>query len=470
MYKRDEQNLFQHLDFIILDSIMMQIAFVISYMLRNGLYNPYAQADYSQMAIVMGVLLVGVSLIADGYKNILWRGYPEELRQCAKIVSVVSLLLVAYLFVVRKSSDYSRYILLMTWMLGGYLIYIEHIIWKSIVVNKMRRRVDRRRILLIASDEGTARKILEDFESQEVCDFLVVRIVLLGEPPPEKIRGILLLANLREAREYAAAHVVDEVFIHTTWRQDVPEWFIEDCLDMAIVVHQNIKEKIPRSVHREVSRLGGYTVVTACISSATAKQLFIKRAMDIAGSLVGTVLTGIVFLIVAPVIRLQSPGPVIFKQKRVGKNGRPFDIYKFRSMNPDAEQQKEELMKENTMKGPIAKFNNDPRIFPFGKFMRKWSIDEMPQFWNVLKGDMSLVGTRPPTMDEYGKYEIHHKKRLAAKPGLTGLWQISGRSDVRDFEEIIRLDARYISEWNLSLDIKILCHTVIAVFRRRGAQ
>ena len=219
-----------------------------------------------------------------------------------------------------------------------------------------------------------------------------------------------------------------------------------------------------------MSRLGGYTVVTACISSATAKQLFIKRAMDIAGSLVGTVLTGIVFLIVAPVIRLQSPGPVIFKQKRVGKNGRPFDIYKFRSMNPDAEQQKEELMKENTMKGPIAKFNNDPRIFPFGKFMRKWSIDEMPQFWNVLKGDMSLVGTRPPTLDEYGKYEIHHKKRLAAKPGLTGLWQISGRSDVRDFEEIIRLDARYISEWNLSLDIKILCHTVIAVFRRRGAQ
>lgn len=127
-------------------------------------------------------------------------------------------------------------------------------------------------------------------------------------------------------------------------------------------------------------------------------------------------------------------------------------------------------MEQNKMRGPIAKFDNDPRIFPFGKFIRKWSIDELPQFWNVLKGDMSLVGTRPPTVDEYEQYELHHKKRLATRPGLTGMWQVSGRSDIEDFEEIVQLDSAYIAGWHLSLDIKILFQTVLAVLRQKGAE
>ena len=167
---------------------------------------------------------------------------------------------------------------------------------------------------------------------------------------------------------------------------------------------------------------------------------------------------------------MQSPGPIFFTQTRVGKNGRPFKIYKFRSMYTDAEERKKELMEQNQMQGLMFKMEDDPRIFPIGKIMRKFSIDELPQFWNVLKGEMSLVGTRPPTMDEFEQYEAHHRARLGNKPGLTGMWQVSGRSKITDFEEVVGLDTYYISNWNLALDVRILLKTVKVVLLGRGAE
>ena len=191
--------------------------------------------------------------------------------------------------------------------------------------------------------------------------------------------------------------------------------------------------------------------------------------MDILGALAGLLLTGIAYLIFAPVIRRQSPGPVFFSQERVGRNGRIFHIYKFRTMYMDAEERKKELMEQNKMKGFMFKMDNDPRIIPIGRFLRKSSIDEFPQFWNVLKGDMSLVGTRPPTVDEYKQYEMRHRKRLAMRPGITGMWQVSGRSDIVDFEEIVALDAKYITDWSLRTDLKIIWKTVKIVLKQDGA-
>ena len=192
--------------------------------------------------------------------------------------------------------------------------------------------------------------------------------------------------------------------------------------------------------------------------------------MDIVGSLVGLLITGIAFIIFAPIIKKQSPGPIFFSQTRVGKNGRQFKIYKFRSMYTDAEERKKELMEQNKMQGLMFKMDDDPRIFPIGKFMRKFSIDELPQFWNVLRGDMSLVGTRPPTLDEFEQYEAHHRARLGNKPGLTGMWQVSGRSKITDFEEVVSLDTAYISNWNLAMDVRILFKTVKVVLLGRGAE
>ena len=173
-------------------------------------------------------------------------------------------------------------------------------------------------------------------------------------------------------------------------------------------------------------------------------------------------------LFIAPAVKLESPGPLIFKQKRVGKNGRYFYIYKVRSMYQDAEARKAELMEKNEMKGFMFKMTDDPRITKVGKFIRSTSIDELPQFWNVLKGDMSLVGTRPPTVAEFKQYQGHHKRRLSMKPGITGMWQAYGRKTVSDFEEIVKMDLNYIDNWSIMLDIKILFKTVQSVLTTGG--
>ena len=175
-------------------------------------------------------------------------------------------------------------------------------------------------------------------------------------------------------------------------------------------------------------------------------------------------------MIVGPMIKLESPGPIFFAQKRVGRNGRIFKMYKFRSMYADAEERKKELMAQNEMNGLMFKMENDPRITKTGDFLRKTSLDEFPQFINILKGDMSLVGTRPPTLDEFAQYSPYHKKRLSFRPGLTGMWQVSGRSDITDFEEIVKLDVEYIDNWSFWLDIKILLKTFLEVFTQKGAR
>ena len=199
-------------------------------------------------------------------------------------------------------------------------------------------------------------------------------------------------------------------------------------------------------------------------------MIALKRAMDILGGLVGLTITAVVTIILGPLIKLESPGPLFFSQKRVGRNGRIFKIYKFRSMYQDAEERKKELMEQNEMDGFMFKMKDDPRITKIGKFIRKTSLDELPQFLNVLKGDMSLVGTRPPTVDEFEQYEGYHKRRLSMTPGLTGVWQVSGRSDIVDFEEIVAMDVDYICNWSLKRDFEIILKTVMVVLNSSGAR
>ncbi|MGB4598591.1 MAG: exopolysaccharide biosynthesis polyprenyl glycosylphosphotransferase, partial [Trichlorobacter sp.] len=201
----------------------------------------------------------------------------------------------------------------------------------------------------------------------------------------------------------------------------------------------------------------------------SASQLLAKRCLDIAGALIGLLLLGLMLPLVGLAIKLESPGPIFFGQLRLGEQGRPFRCWKLRSMVVDAEQRKQGLIAHNEMQGQMFKIKDDPRVTRVGRFIRKTSIDEFPQFWNVLKGEMSLVGTRPPTPDEVANYEDWHHKRISIRPGITGLWQVSGRNQIQDFDEVARLDIRYVENWSIWLDIKILCQTLWVVTLGRGA-
>jgi exopolysaccharide biosynthesis polyprenyl glycosylphosphotransferase len=197
----------------------------------------------------------------------------------------------------------------------------------------------------------------------------------------------------------------------------------------------------------------------------------IKRVTDIVGSIVGLLITAVLFPFIAIAIKLEDPkGPVFFSQTRIGKNGRRFRIYKFRSMYADAEARKKELMAKNEVQGLMFKMENDPRITKVGKFLRRTSLDELPQFWNIFKGDMSLVGTRPPTVDEFEQYNDYYRRRMSITPGLTGLWQVSGRSEVKDFNEVVKLDLQYIDNWSIGQDLKILIQTVGVVLLGKGSK
>jgi exopolysaccharide biosynthesis polyprenyl glycosylphosphotransferase len=210
-------------------------------------------------------------------------------------------------------------------------------------------------------------------------------------------------------------------------------------------------------------------ILTFSSKSLDAQQLFFKRLLDIVGALVGLAITVVAFPFIALAIKRDDPGPVFFSQDRVGMNGRIFKCWKFRTMYIDAEERKQALMDQNEMKGAIFKIKDDPRIIPVGHFLRKSSLDELPQFWNVLRGEMSLVGTRPPTPAEVEQYENWHRRRISIKPGITGLWQVSGRNAIDDFDEIVRLDLHYIDDWKFWTDIRILCKTVQVVFTREGS-
>lgn len=245
--------------------------------------------------------------------------------------------------------------------------------------------------------------------------------------------------------------------------------YTEVCRKMGIAVRILPALWNPDADNLHVENVQGIPFLSIPVNNFNATGLLYKRLLDVLGGLVGTVIFLALFPFVAVAIKLDSPGPVLFRQKRVGQNGRVFNLLKFRTMFVDAEERKKELAALNVMNGPMFKVKNDPRITRVGRFLRKMSIDEFPQFLNVLKGEMSLVGTRPPTPDEVKRYDLADRKRISARPGLTGLWQVSGRNRIDDFQRVVELDCKYLEKWRLLDDIKILLKTVIVVLMRKGA-
>lgn len=482
MYRKGFQGWLKHLDFIILNMICINLSYLLAYMVRHGFNNPYGNYLYRNMAVVITLIDVLTAIFFESLKNVLKRGYYKEFSMTLKHVCLVELLFAFYLFSTQEGDAYSR----ITFYLVGvfYLIisYPAHLMWKSVL--KKRMSEGGKRSLLIVTDDSMVDTVVGNIKCNNYEMFHMAGVVVMNrDMEGENIDGVQVVANRQNLFDYVCREWIDEVFINIPEALPYPKELLDKFAEMGIVVHIKLTKSSDLLGKKQfVERLGNYTVLTTSINYATAKQTLIKRALDMIGGLVGCLITAILFVFLAPMIYAQSPGPIFFSQVRVGKNGRKFKMYKFRSMYMDAEERKKELMEQNRVKdGMMFKLDWDPRIIGskklpdgtvkkgIGNYIRDLSFDEFPQFFNVLKGDMSLVGTRPPTVDEWEKYELHHRARLATKPGITGMWQISGRSNITNFEDVVKLDTKYISEWSMGLDLKILLKTVLVVFRRDGA-
>ena len=484
MYQKGTRGLFKHLYFLILDILCINISFVFTYLIaRRFLSYNMPGEDYHKLIIILNVTAFLVSVFSKAYNNILERGYWREMVSLFTYSILVFLVALFFYYVLGESFiEGIRNRSLITLIIFMFLSYFTRIGSKHIIKTRMKNR--KIRSLLVVSTKANAEKTLRKLVKGDTEGFSIAGLIISDEDMTgEKIDGIEVVATEKTAADYVCRRWVDEVFIDFQRDEPYPAKLISEFETMGLAIHTRIfdAEEIGDK-SRIVERIGGYTVLTTSLNYVSAWQLFLKRLADIVGGIFGCILTGILFVFVAPMIYIKSPGPIFFKQIRVGKNGKKFKLYKFRTMYTDAEERKKELMEKNRIKdGMMFKVEHDERIIgckvlPDGKvkkglggWLRTLSIDECPQFFNVLKGDMSLVGTRPPTLDEWGKYELHHRARLAIKPGLTGMWQVSGRSKITDFEEVVKLDTQYIREWRIILDIKILCKTVVSVFKREGS-
>ena len=468
MYQTGKNSWFKHWDFILLDSLCLQIAYIGAFMLRHGGIMPYSWQEYRNMGIIMALTELCVGFFSENYKNIIRRGYFQEFKKAVLLITTVIVIILTYLFITKSSEEFSRAVFIQVWGLGIIFTYAARCSWKIFLRRKMKDKKYLEKLILVSS-RNSVEETIKRLEAREYSDFYVSGIILLDSAGEKKINNIPVVAINKNAVEILQNSIVDQVFIDGNRKNPYVKNIMAACSEMGITTHYNLGSNHQISGKSILEEFAGHMVLTTSIKFADTRQLLIKRLLDILGGILGILCTVVLTVILGPIIYIQSPGPIFFSQERVGKNGRRFRIYKFRSMYPDAEKRKKELMKKNKMQGLMFKMDNDPRVIPIGHFIRKTSLDEFPQFFNILKGDMSLVGTRPPTVDEYEKYERHHKVRLAAKPGLTGLWQVSGRSDIVNFEEVVALDKKYIEEWNIGLDLKILCQTVKVVITGKGS-
>ncbi len=484
MYHKSRVGWLKHFDFLILDLLCVNISFVAAFLLQyRGDTSHFGVTDINRFIIVINIIAVLAALLSKTYKNILKRGYYKEIVSVFKYTLLIFLSSVFYLFAINSyTSNELRNIVYIMAVVLLFVDYILRIIWKRILRHKLRNTAERS--MLVVTTSNIAEDVISNMQENDIATYKISGVVIVDKDMTgEKIKGIPVVAGVDDAADYACREWVDEVFVNVHKNQSYPQKLIDEFETMGLVVHNRLvnTSKVD-SKHQLVEKIGIYTVLTSSVNSINAYQLFVKRAIDIIGGIFGCLITLILCAVIGPVIYIKSPGPIFFKQERVGKNGKKFMLYKFRTMYLDAEERKQELMEQNRVKdGMMFKLDFDPRIIGskrlengktkkgVGGWLRVLSIDEFPQFFNVLKGEMSIVGTRPPTLDEWEKYELHHRARLAIKPGITGMWQANGRSEITDFEKVVELDTSYIRDWSLALDFKIILKTILTVFKREGS-
>ncbi|RLG11245.1 sugar transferase [Candidatus Pacearchaeota archaeon] len=452
---------------MILDALAILLAGYVAYILRRFLSEGHWNIKIEPFLFSVGLVIMVNNYIMGRiglYSDRRPTSYFNILISVFKAIVIDFLILGAAIFMF-KITYYSRAFFLFFASFSYLFIVIERFLVQTYLEKFARKRLHARN-LIVVGDEKRGKIVAEALEKQLSWGHKILgRLTLESESSSKDVIG-----QLKDLPKILLKLPVDEVIFALGGQRDIKlSQYLDLCRKMGIEARILPALWSPESPSLCAETIQGIPFLTLGVTKINAAGLLYKRILDIIGGLVGTFLFLLMYPFVAIAIKLDSPGPVLFKQKRVGQHGRTFTLYKFRTMYVDAEERKKELMAQNIMQGPMFKIENDPRITRVGRFLRKTSLDEFPQFINVLKGEMSLVGTRPPTLEEVEKYELWHWRRLTLKPGITGLWQISGRSKITDFDKIVELDCKYLENWKFRDDIKIILKTIWVVLKRKGA-
>ena len=413
MYRKKAGGWLKHLDFIVLDAVCLQAAFMLAYAVRMGPSSPYGDGEYRGIGIVIFLAAVAVALLSGTFSGVLKRGYYEEFIVTLRHACLVEVIAVLYLFTAQKSVGGSRFVIYLTGILYVCMGYFARLFWKRVLRRRQAAEGERRSLLIVTQSE-MAEEVLQSIRNPGVEQFNITGIALLDRESRREKRqddfshnlkdetsdilcDIPVVAGATDVVDAVCRSWVDEALIVLPRSAPYPEVLAEQLAGMGVVVHVSVfRAGTDGGMRQFVGHLGEYTVLTTSISYATPLQQLVKRGMDIAGGILGCLMTCILFMILAPAIQIASPGPVFFTQERVGRNGKRFKIYKFRSMYLDAEKRKKELMDQNRHgDGLMFKMEGDPRIIGckvlpdgrvkkgLGNFMRDYSLDEFPQFFNL---------------------------------------------------------------------------------------
>ncbi len=476
MYKKRKTGWVEHFDFKLIDVLAILSMFILI-IVR---YTPFTTMQLVSSIAILVLFVLLFDIITGMNSDVMYRGVLKECALSFLNMGISSGVILVYLKFVALV-PINRDMAILFYLASAGTDYIVKVVYKELVKKGLSVYNSKRKMILIGMDDN-----IDDFvrqiEKYSFGQIDISGIVIIESEKYEvgdMIMGYPFISKIDDLPDYLLKQWIDEVLMNLPSRR-APRDVIAKLTEMGITTHRVIDFSMEEDNNKMVETFAGYTCLTESVRIMQSTSFFAKRVMDIIGGLIGSFITIILTIFIGPLIFITDPGPIFFTQPRIGKGGRVFKMVKFRSMYKDAEARKAELMKHNTISdGMMFKMDNDPRILgsgPDGKrkgigwFIRKFSIDEFPQFFQVLTGDMSLVGTRPPTLDEWEKYGSSHRARMAIRPGITGMWQTSGRSDITDFEEVIRLDMEYIRKMDIWFDIKLIAKTVKDQFTGAGAK
>ena len=469
----NKKGILKHFDFFIIGVLCLIVSFFLSNIIRPFPNLNLGSDIYKLLFIYELLSYIAISYFYNPYGDILKRG-RFSLAYSTVAFGVLQLALVTFLlFIIKEGVTISRLYLAIQYVCFVVLSFICDLIWLKFLRKRIKEsnKLNGSKLLVVTSKDKLSNCV--DCILKYNYDFYnVVGLCILDDVKISEYKEYKVVCKIDDLLSYVCVNWIDSVYLDVKYN-DIPSDILTGLATMGITVNISLS-KINDLIGQEqkARTLFNGPVLTSSTKRRSNKQIFRKNCIDLLGGLVGSLIALILTIFIGPIIKIKSSGPIFYKQERIGLNGRHFYMYKFRSMVKDAEAHLKELEKNNRVKdGLMFKMEDDPRIIPgIGTFIRKTSLDEFPQFFNVLKGDMSLVGTRPPTVNEWEKYDLKHRIRMSIKPGITGLWQVSGRNQITDFDEVVKLDKEYIDNWHIGLDIKIILKTIKVMFVRKKGE